>query len=185
MSWTYRPQNRCKGCHYTWHPRGKDRSLRCPNCGSSDVEILNPSIQKAGCGCLAFLLLLGCCLIFQNRITYDREDHEEKKEQKQLKAKGSDEESKVVVANEPDGKVEPKQEEKKKQKSAKPGSKISRANFDRIQRGWTVEDVTDTIGVPTQTKNQEGLVVRIWQDDPTVIRIHFSNSRVWAKYITD
>ena len=32
---TYRPKNECDRCGYTWHPRGKDRSLRCPSCSSS------------------------------------------------------------------------------------------------------------------------------------------------------
>ena len=34
---TFRPQNECDHCGYTWHPRGKDRSLRCPNCRSLDI----------------------------------------------------------------------------------------------------------------------------------------------------
>jgi hypothetical protein len=36
---TMRPLNECKRCNYTWHPRGKNLSLRCPNCGSRDVAI--------------------------------------------------------------------------------------------------------------------------------------------------
>lgn len=55
-NWTKRPQNRCKQCGYTWYPRGKSVSLRCPNCGSQDVGInLIPLI-----GSLVGLLL--CCL---------------------------------------------------------------------------------------------------------------------------
>ena len=33
----YRPLNRCSNCNYSWHPRGKNVSLRCPNCGGVDV----------------------------------------------------------------------------------------------------------------------------------------------------
>lgn len=34
---TYRPKNECHRCNYTWHPRGKNRSLKCPNCGCRDI----------------------------------------------------------------------------------------------------------------------------------------------------
>ena len=34
-----RPQNRCKKCGYTWHPRGHNVSNKCPNCGSREVSI--------------------------------------------------------------------------------------------------------------------------------------------------
>ena len=34
---TYRPKNECHRCGYTWHPRGKNRSLRCPSCGGRNV----------------------------------------------------------------------------------------------------------------------------------------------------
>lgn len=34
---TYRMQNMCWNCWYTWYPRGHNFSLRCPNCGSSQT----------------------------------------------------------------------------------------------------------------------------------------------------
>ena len=34
---TFRPKNECDRCGYTWHPRGKDRSLKCPHCGGRDI----------------------------------------------------------------------------------------------------------------------------------------------------
>lgn len=34
-----RPQNRCSTCKYTWHPRGKEKSLRCPKCGAETIEV--------------------------------------------------------------------------------------------------------------------------------------------------
>jgi len=34
---TYRPQNMCWSCFYTWYPRGKNYSLSCPHCGSERV----------------------------------------------------------------------------------------------------------------------------------------------------
>jgi hypothetical protein len=37
--WPKRPLNRCQTCGYTWHPRGKDRSLVCPNCHSRQTEV--------------------------------------------------------------------------------------------------------------------------------------------------
>lgn len=42
MSTQKRPQNRCKSCHYTWYPRGKDVSYMCPRCGSTDVTVVFP-----------------------------------------------------------------------------------------------------------------------------------------------
>jgi hypothetical protein len=36
--YTKRPENICGSCRYTWFPRGKDRSLICPRCGSADVR---------------------------------------------------------------------------------------------------------------------------------------------------
>lgn len=45
MAATKRSQNKCKKCGYTWYPRGKNISLKCPNCGSSEVSIVGP-----GCG---------------------------------------------------------------------------------------------------------------------------------------
>ena len=34
---TLRRQNECKSCGYTWYPRGKDISLKCPKCRSGSV----------------------------------------------------------------------------------------------------------------------------------------------------
>ena len=46
-----RPQNQCNRCAYTWFPRGKHRSLRCPGCGSKDIEIVEPPLRSSsGCG---------------------------------------------------------------------------------------------------------------------------------------
>lgn len=41
---TLRPQNLCKSCGYSWYPRGKSLSPKCPHCGSSDT-----SIDSSGC----------------------------------------------------------------------------------------------------------------------------------------
>jgi len=37
---TFRPINTCDQCDYTWHPRGKNRSLKCPSCGSRNVHLI-------------------------------------------------------------------------------------------------------------------------------------------------
>lgn len=47
-----RPQNVCDRCGYTWHPRGKDTSLKCPKCNSSQVK------QVPGCVLLLAALTL-------------------------------------------------------------------------------------------------------------------------------
>lgn len=45
---TKRPQNVCKQCRYTWYPRGKSLSHKCPRCGSTDTGI--------GCGGFGVML---------------------------------------------------------------------------------------------------------------------------------
>lgn len=47
MAKTLRPQNRCSQCGYTWHPRGKNLSLRCPKCGHKDVKIVSGTAATA------------------------------------------------------------------------------------------------------------------------------------------
>jgi hypothetical protein len=53
MGSTKRSQNKCGSCGYTWYPRGKNRSLKCPNCGSSSVSIVG------GGGLLVGILIVG------------------------------------------------------------------------------------------------------------------------------
>jgi uncharacterized OB-fold protein len=38
MTATKRPQNKCKSCGYTWYPRGKSISIKCPNCGGGKIS---------------------------------------------------------------------------------------------------------------------------------------------------
>lgn len=66
---TMRPQNECDDCGYTWYPRGKSLSIRCPNCGSRAVRFPSPlrasDTRAPGTplllvGFFAFVLL-GCC----------------------------------------------------------------------------------------------------------------------------
>src|SRR5438128_436932 len=56
----FRPLNRCRSCGYTWYPRGKNVSLRCPGCGSTAVEVATLSPTTLGVGCLG-LIILACC----------------------------------------------------------------------------------------------------------------------------
>ncbi|QJX00321.1 hypothetical protein [Frigoriglobus tundricola] len=62
---TMRPKNRCQRCNRTWHPRGNNLSLKCPACGSPEVEIApNPlaALSKLGLmGCIAFGLVSVLC----------------------------------------------------------------------------------------------------------------------------
>jgi hypothetical protein len=50
---TKRPSNRCRACNYTWFPRGKSVSLRCPRCGKSNVVA-----ETGGCCGPAFVAVL-------------------------------------------------------------------------------------------------------------------------------
>src|SRR5262245_35281 len=54
-----RPQNTCGHCGYTWYPRGKDLSNKCPNCGSRSVGMI--PFQITG-GVVVFFLIMGCCV---------------------------------------------------------------------------------------------------------------------------
>jgi hypothetical protein len=69
---TQRPQNECEACGYTWYPRGKNLSARCPNCGSSRttfVPVVPDSASSAlgvllGCLAVPFFLFLVCAGLF-------------------------------------------------------------------------------------------------------------------------
>jgi hypothetical protein len=50
---TKRPQNVCKQCRYSWYPRGKSLSLKCPRCGSTETAV----------GCGGFAMLLALCFL--------------------------------------------------------------------------------------------------------------------------
>lgn len=55
---TKRPLNLCE-CGYTWYPRGKDLSLRCPRCGSEEVrfaEDLTPVEGSIHGGLVTFVI---------------------------------------------------------------------------------------------------------------------------------
>jgi uncharacterized paraquat-inducible protein A len=40
---TKRRLNVCEDCKYTWYPRGKDLSPKCPQCGSTKTKIKPPN----------------------------------------------------------------------------------------------------------------------------------------------
>jgi hypothetical protein len=52
MASTKRTQNKCKKCGYTWYPRGKHLSQKCPSCGSADV-----GFAGGGVGIVALLIV--------------------------------------------------------------------------------------------------------------------------------
>lgn len=57
-----RPQNRCRTCFYTWYPRGKNVSSKCPNCGRATVEVVVLSLR--GCGSLLLVVVCAVYLLF-------------------------------------------------------------------------------------------------------------------------
>lgn len=59
MGSTKRPQNKCKKCGYTWYPRGKSISLKCPNCGSSEVGFAGSGLGLVAAVVIGFLVLGG------------------------------------------------------------------------------------------------------------------------------
>ena len=58
---TKQPQNKCETCQYTWYPRGKSRSLKCPSCGSRNVKVLGGCCGPAAL--LALSLFAGTILL--------------------------------------------------------------------------------------------------------------------------
>jgi hypothetical protein len=45
MALTKRSQNRCRDCNYTWYPKGKSLSIKCPNCGGRSVTfVISPIV---------------------------------------------------------------------------------------------------------------------------------------------
>lgn len=61
MATTKRSQNKCKKCGYTWYPRGKSISLKCPSCGSSEV-----GFTGGGIGIIA-LIVVGAAIFSGNK----------------------------------------------------------------------------------------------------------------------
>lgn len=53
MGTTKRPQNKCKSCGYTWYPRGKHLSLKCPSCGGKEVSTVGTGGVLLALGILA------------------------------------------------------------------------------------------------------------------------------------
>lgn len=45
---TQRPRNLCQYCTYTWYPRGRNLSVKCPHCGSENVSLFfdNTTIEE-------------------------------------------------------------------------------------------------------------------------------------------
>ena len=60
MAATKRPQNKCKSCGYTWYPRGKSLSNKCPNCGGTQISTVG------SWGGLAALLFIGYAIFGSN-----------------------------------------------------------------------------------------------------------------------
>lgn len=59
MSRTKRSQNKCKTCSYTWYPRGKNLSHKCPKCGSEDVGYAKGGLILGAVVVAAFALFGG------------------------------------------------------------------------------------------------------------------------------
>ena len=53
-----RPQNICKTCHYSWYPRGKNISHKCPRCGSTNTGIQYEGLVIAVLLILVLLIIL-------------------------------------------------------------------------------------------------------------------------------
>ncbi len=63
MAGTKNPKNRCKSCGDTWYPRGRSRSLKCPSCGSKEVE----TVSGGGLFGLIILVIAGVIFFGNNK----------------------------------------------------------------------------------------------------------------------
>ena len=63
MAATKRTQNYCKDCGDTWYPRGRYLSNKCPNCGSTDVD-LDYRLEKFVVKAILWICGVGVCLAF-------------------------------------------------------------------------------------------------------------------------
>jgi hypothetical protein len=59
MAGTKRSQNRCKACGYTWYPRGKNISSKCPDCGSRDVGVSGGALGLGALLIVGFMIFGG------------------------------------------------------------------------------------------------------------------------------
>lgn len=55
---TKRPQNICEDCKYTWYPRGKDVSPKCPRCGSTNTKVTPPNPLTVALGVIVLMVLI-------------------------------------------------------------------------------------------------------------------------------
>jgi len=63
-SQTYRPLNGCHDCGYEWHPRGSNRSLKCPGCGSRNTFKYVYEENKPGCLTYIAAGAIGIVIVF-------------------------------------------------------------------------------------------------------------------------
>lgn len=63
MPLTKRPGNRCNDCQHEWAPRGHNLARRCPECKSTNIEIIRPSalalLMGRITGIISLVVLLG------------------------------------------------------------------------------------------------------------------------------
>lgn len=56
---TKRSLNKCAQCSHTWYPRGKELSVRCPECASKDVSYVSYTSNGFWWKTLATILFFG------------------------------------------------------------------------------------------------------------------------------
>ncbi len=78
---TKRPQNKCEDCSYTWYPRGKHQSLKCPSCGGRNVSVITISWYVIFIIILLVICAI-CAVVFSSRtITVSTDFKNKKKDQ--------------------------------------------------------------------------------------------------------
>jgi outer membrane protein assembly factor BamE (lipoprotein component of BamABCDE complex) len=58
------------------------------------------------------------------------------------------------------------------------GSKITRANFDKIKTGMSRNDVEAILGSPTETFGNKKTTTAIWQDEENGVTVIFRDDKV-------
>ena len=65
------------------------------------------------------------------------------------------------------------------------GSRLNQENFDKVRDGMSQKEVREILGEPANAEGSSFLGISggeaVWQDDKTVITVHFLNDKVVSK----
>jgi hypothetical protein len=65
------------------------------------------------------------------------------------------------------------------------GSKLTQANFDKVNDGMTYDEVVDILGEPESSNGGKLMRECIWKDDKYTVKILFRNEKMEDKTMSD